>query len=53
LEKQGKDNAPTYVAYAQALSKSATGVGKNKKAAEQFAARALLEELKKSSDDNS
>ena len=49
LEKQGKDNAPTYVAYVQALSKSATGVGKSKKAAEQFAARELLEELKKSS----
>ena len=47
FEKQGKDNAPTYVVTAQALSKSATGEGRSKKSAEQLAAKGLLEELKK------
>ncbi len=47
LEKQGKDNAPIYIAKVSALSLTATGEGKNKKTAEQLAAKNLLEKLKK------
>ena len=46
LEKQGKDNAPSFIAKVSALSTIATGEGKNKKTAEQLAAKNLLEKLK-------
>lgn len=44
-EKSGKDNAPTFVCEVTALGKIATGIGGNKKAAEQNAAAALLAAL--------
>lgn len=47
LQKQGKDNAPTYYACVTALGKTGTGEGKNKKTAERVAAKELLEILKK------
>jgi ribonuclease-3 len=43
--KYGLDNAPTYVATAQALGLVGKGEGKNKKSAEQLAAKDLLEQL--------
>ena len=46
LEKQGKDNSPSFIAKVSALSTIATGEGKNKKTAEQLAAKNLLEKLK-------
>ena len=45
LEKQGKDNAPVYFAKVSALGRTAVGEGKTKKAAEQLAAKKLLEQL--------
>ena len=45
LEKQGKDNAPVYIAKVSALGRTTVGEGKTKKAAEQIAAKKLLEQL--------
>lgn len=45
LEKQGKDNDPIYFAKVSALGRTAVGEGKTKKAAEQLAAKKLLEQL--------
>ena len=43
--KYGKDNAPVYEATATALGFVGKGEGKNKKSAEQLAAKALLDKL--------
>ena len=45
--KSGKDNAPTFVATAVAMGKTATGEGGSKREAEQQAAKVLLDKLKK------
>jgi ribonuclease-3 len=45
-EKQGKDNAPTYICVAAAEGCRGEGVGKTKVAAEQLAAKQLLKKLK-------
>jgi ribonuclease-3 len=45
--KSGKDNAPTFEAKARAMGMVATGVGGNKREAEQQAAKALLDMLVK------
>ena len=44
--KSGKDNAPTFVATAVAMGKTATGEGGSKREAEQQAAKVLLDKLK-------
>ena len=46
--KKGKDNAPTFVATAVALGKSAAGEGGSKREAEQQAAKRLMDMLVKS-----
>ena len=46
-EKSGKDNAPVFFAKVIALGKQATGEGGSKKEAEQQAAKALLNALRK------
>jgi ribonuclease-3 len=45
--KSGKDNAPTFVAKAEAMGETATGEGSSKKEAEQQAAKNLLDKLVK------
>lgn len=45
--KTGKDNAPTFVAKAEAMGETATGEGGSKKEAEQQAAKNLLDKLVK------
>lgn len=45
--KSGKDNAPTFVAKAEAMGMAATGEGSSKRDAEQQAAFALMEKLTK------
>ena len=47
IEKTGKDNAPTYRVVVSAQGKTGEGVGSQKKAARQEAAKALLAALKK------
>ena len=47
LQKQGKDNAPTYYATVTALARTGMGEGKNKKTAERLAAKELLDILKR------
>lgn len=46
-EKTGKDNAPVFHAKVSALGKTATGEGRSKKQAEQNAASALLQALRR------
>lgn len=46
-EKTGKDNAPTFKATVSAMGLTARGEGGSKKQAEQNAAKALLEQLKR------
>lgn len=46
FEKQGKDNAPIFHCSVSAQGKTGSGVGATKRAAEQEAAKALLQELK-------
>ena len=46
-EKSGKDNAPTFYAKVSALGVTASGEGSSKKEAEQEAAKALLDKLKR------
>lgn len=48
FEKHGADNAPTFVCSVSAEGKTATGTGATKRAAEQAAAKALLEVLSQS-----
>lgn len=49
-EKQGKDNAPTFVCQVSAHGKTAQGSGGSKRQAEQNAARALLEDFASSAE---